>query len=489
MKSYSYSAGLIITIVLLSPSLICFGQELQGSGQIERMIRSIQGLTPAEMSELNSAFQEKLSKELLKAPIEKRYLESIKRIVNAGLFEEVDAKTIARVSNLVYKAEMNGAAIEYVEDLALIGFAQNITAQQLEAAAKALERFSETEIDPIVYQEIVAYGLANAWSGETIDQAAQGVIKGYNLGVDCKKLALAIIIRVDQDFGEKPFSKMVNEEIEFINSEISENKKEKQLRDIAFNLMQETISKGVPDRIAKELFYEAVENQWDSRVVQAVFNGMNEAYKLGLTPEKIAIAMIVRLEQGIGKTPPGKMVQEEIAFVKQIEKKRLDLIKKDNSLDYSKPVPDSDRYQRYLTDQKKEPGPDIYRQSLRTKVNVALMVQTIQSFLGVQYMWGGNTRRGTDCSGFTQSVYRDQGFYIPRVSYQQYRVGSSVSAQMLMYGDLVFFNKYGYGRISHVGIYIGNGQFAHASSSKGVTISPINKRYYRVRYAGAKRII
>ena len=65
MKFRSYSAGLIIIIVLIIPCLICFGQELQGSGELEMMIRSIQGLTSAELSELKSAFQEELSQELL----------------------------------------------------------------------------------------------------------------------------------------------------------------------------------------------------------------------------------------------------------------------------------------------------------------------------------------------------------------------------------------------------------------------------------------
>ena len=116
-------------------------------------------------------------------------------------------------------------------------------------------------------------------------------------------------------------------------------------------------------------------------------------------------------------------------------------------------------------------------------------MQSIRSYLGVPYRWGGESRNGMDCSGFTQTVYRELGVVIPRVSRQQYQVGRPVASQNLRFGDLVFFRKYGYGYISHVGIYIGNGQFVHATTREGVAVSYLSKAYYRVRYAGARRIV
>ena len=123
------------------------------------------------------------------------------------------------------------------------------------------------------------------------------------------------------------------------------------------------------------------------------------------------------------------------------------------------------------------------------QINIPLMEYSIRSFLGTPYVWGGETRRGTDCSGFTRSVYREQGLLLPRVSYQQFQVGIPVEAPAeLRYGDLVFFNKGDWGRVSHVGIYIGGGKFVHSAASRGVTISSMNKSYYKLRFVGAKRI-
>ncbi|QCT00829.1 NLP/P60 protein [Paenibacillus algicola] len=108
--------------------------------------------------------------------------------------------------------------------------------------------------------------------------------------------------------------------------------------------------------------------------------------------------------------------------------------------------------------------------------------------MGVSYKMGGTTTKGFDCSGFTSYVFKKLGVTLPRVSSAQYKVGTSVSKSSLKAGDLVFFNTTGRG-VSHVGIYVGNGKFAHSSSSKGVTITSLNSSYFAKRYVGAKRVM
>lgn len=89
---------------------------------------------------------------------------------------------------------------------------------------------------------------------------------------------------------------------------------------------------------------------------------------------------------------------------------------------------------------------------------------------GVRYRLGGSTKKGVDCSSFVQRTFREQfGLELPRSTYEQQEMGKAVSRNNLRTGDLVLFRAGSTGR--HVGIYIGNNQFVHASTSSGVIIS------------------
>lgn len=117
------------------------------------------------------------------------------------------------------------------------------------------------------------------------------------------------------------------------------------------------------------------------------------------------------------------------------------------------------------------------------------VISTAKQYIGVPYKYGGTTATGFDCSGFTSKVFSELGISLNRTSGGQYNQGTSVSKANLKVGDLVFFNTSGRG-ISHVAIYIGNGQMIGTESSEGVAISNINDPYYwGPRYLGAKRVV
>lgn len=117
------------------------------------------------------------------------------------------------------------------------------------------------------------------------------------------------------------------------------------------------------------------------------------------------------------------------------------------------------------------------------------LLNTAYSMLGVRYRYGAMSRSATDCSGFTTQVFKAHGIKIPRTSREQSKYGAVVSKSNLKQGDLVFFRTRGGSRVSHVGIYIGEGKFIHASSSGGsVRTDTLNSGYYQRRYAGARRV-
>ncbi|CAJ1317204.1 C40 family peptidase [Paenibacillus sp. PK4536] len=116
------------------------------------------------------------------------------------------------------------------------------------------------------------------------------------------------------------------------------------------------------------------------------------------------------------------------------------------------------------------------------------MDQVIDGAIGTPYRIGGTSFSGFDCSGFTQYVFGKMNIDLPRQSSSQYQVGEPVSKSDLIAGDLLFFNTTGAG-VSHVAVYVGNGNFAHASTSKGVRIDSLSMDYYQNRYVGAKRVM
>lgn len=117
------------------------------------------------------------------------------------------------------------------------------------------------------------------------------------------------------------------------------------------------------------------------------------------------------------------------------------------------------------------------------------IISTSKNYLGVPYVWGGTSPQGFDCSGFIQYVFSKNGISLPRVTSDQYNAGTSVSKSNLIPGDLVFFETYKPGP-SHIGIYLGNNQFIHASSgAEKVTISNLTSTYYTSHYIGARRVI
>ncbi len=111
----------------------------------------------------------------------------------------------------------------------------------------------------------------------------------------------------------------------------------------------------------------------------------------------------------------------------------------------------------------------------------------VDEWYGTRYRMGGTTKSGIDCSAFVQNVYQAAfAMNVPRTAREQYRASRIISATELKEGDLVFFNTTG--GISHVGMYLRNNKFIHASSSQGVTVSDMFDPYYLKRYIGAGRI-
>ena len=125
-----------------------------------------------------------------------------------------------------------------------------------------------------------------------------------------------------------------------------------------------------------------------------------------------------------------------------------------------------------------------------TSSKVQAIVNTAKAQIGKKKAWGAEGPNAFDCSGLTYYIYKQNGITIPRTSREQSNFGTTVSKSNLQPGDLLFFSTDGSGGVSHVGIYVGNGQMVHVSSSKNSVISTsINTSYWQKAYIRAKRVL
>lgn len=113
----------------------------------------------------------------------------------------------------------------------------------------------------------------------------------------------------------------------------------------------------------------------------------------------------------------------------------------------------------------------------------------VDSYLGVRYRFGGESRKGMDCSGFVKTVFAELArAKVPRSSRKLYKQCTAIPRSRARPGDLVFFRGGLFNSINHVGIYMGGNTFAHAASRKGVTYSKLDEEYYAKHYAGTRRM-
>jgi len=152
----------------------------------------------------------------------------------------------------------------------------------------------------------------------------------------------------------------------------------------------------------------------------------------------------------------------------------------DYSPDYVESVDISTLKQKYYSSEELNKTPSTAKE---------LMLMEILKYVNTPYKFGGNSKNGIDCSAFTQTVYNSCSIRLLRSAREQFSQGIEISdKENLRFGDLVFFNTRKTVKPGHVGIYIGDNLFVHASSKNGVIVTPLDSDYYSERFMGARRI-
>lgn len=259
---------------------------------------------------------------------------------------------------------------------------------------------------------------------------------------------------------------------------------------------------GVPRHVAKDLIYHAADGSWAIETFNRLKRGLIQAAQEEFNLEDFNAYLLGNFKKG--GAGPGRMV----ATTLRVFRKAAQTKTRPKLPEYQSPCAPPPQLKKLQDENKKKtrkppkvtpktidaPPPPTPNPPLEKKIEkkgfFSKMDGSIASFLGAPYVWGGRSRRGTDCSGFTQSVFAELGIELPRNSREQWGFGRAVKYSQLRKGDLVFFRTI-VNRISHVGIMIqpSNNEFVHASSSRGVVKSNLESKYYKKRYAGARRVI
>lgn len=131
----------------------------------------------------------------------------------------------------------------------------------------------------------------------------------------------------------------------------------------------------------------------------------------------------------------------------------------------------------------------ISESDIASKVDKDEVMFKIIEYLNTPYLWGGTSKRGIDCSAFIQTVmYQSLGVTLPRTSFEQSQVGEAIEKSDLKFGDLIFFDTMRKGRVTHVGMYLSNGFFAHSGSRTGVAVASLDDEFYTRTFLKARRV-
>ncbi|MDI9466726.1 MAG: NlpC/P60 family protein [Bacillota bacterium] len=211
----------------------------------------------------------------------------------------------------------------------------------------------------------------------------------------------------------------------------------------------------------------------------------------GLTSDSLSIGQVILLdeEQAAGQTSENK-TPDNVKYVVQPGDSLWRI-----AIEYGITLEELMRFNQLKTDVL-NPGTELIipYQGVASRsgsnANAARLLELAAQHLGTPYRSGGKSPGGFDCSGFAQYVFGKVGINLPRTAAEQASVGTKVTREQLLPGDLVYF-RCGGGIVDHVGIYVGNNRFIHSSSprSGGVIYSSLAEDYYARSYAGARRIL
>ena len=408
------------------------------------------------------------------------FLKILEGVVKRTDFDNIPEEKTAEIISLVYESSKKGASLEYLDQIFDVAYTKSVSVDGLTAAAKALKDFHASDVPRDIAEEFVYHSLEDGWDPTTMPVLTRGLIYGVERGLTPQKVALIIMLDVRSgELKKKGPDQLVLDSIKFVRER--EAKKWKLMRQVEKEVAAKQERKKKLELLQKQAETNRRQKEIEKKKVDEALQRLRpdeENRSRRAEQEQAALQIEAML----------KAYQAEIMKY-QNEQRELDA-----GLAAHREALDREKQQRARErDEKRRKQLEDMGQSITTygrsgRIDVEKLYTSVDRYMGVPYQYGGDSESGIDCAALTRRVYRVQNVELPRSSLEQSFVGFGVGDAMMKPGDLVFFDASITGRISHVGVYLGSGFFAHASSSKGVTKSSIREQYYMQRFVKANRI-
>lgn len=482
MRTPSLMRTLLLTIALGTVFEISNAQSQESPAAVPE--EAVRDLLARECINLDKDKMLRLITEQLAAdlgpPVNPDLLRIMDGVIKRTDFDAIPEEKAVEIIALVHAAFRRGAPLEYLDEVYDVAYATPVTVEQLTTAATALKDFHRSDVPRDIYEEFVYHSIENGWDPAVMPVLTRGLIYGVDRGLSPDKVAL--IIMLDMKNGElkdKRPEQLVLDAVKLVREKepakwrpMSSGERDavaKQERTAVLERQQREIDESLQER--ERAFVQAQRELKELREYPAGRSPDVDRDKVNRDLERL----IRKLQSDISQyqTKRSTITAELEAARKAVERRES---VKDRERQ-QKRERELARTQRVVSDRGRQHRLDRGR-----------LIASVNRYIGTPYRFGGDSERGIDCSAFTRRVYRGQGVELPRNSREQARVSASVAFTTLRIGDLIFFDTSIQGAISHVGVYLGDGMFAHASSSKGVTRSSIRERYYVKRFVKGGRI-
>jgi len=400
----------------------------------------------------------------------------IKRTDFDGIAEEKSVEIIGLVS----EAYKRGAPLEYLDEIFDVAYVNTISVDQMYAAGNALREFHDSDVPQDVYEEFVYHSIENGWDPAILPVMTRGLIYGTDRGLDAGRVALIIMLDVKNgELKNKTPEQLVLNSIKLVREK--EPAKWKPMSVVEKEMAAKHNKKEDLESTRRRLEQDMQQKERAMAKAETELKELREYPDAKLSPtERTKIDRDMEEMIKSFQTELAKFQQNHTNVVAELAKLG-DEMKQENA---RKERDRQEKRERELSRNREQ----VEAYGKKGRLNRDKLNASVARYLGTPYRFGGDSERGIDCSAFTRRVYRDQGVELPRNSRAQARVSKSYGYNNVKTGDLIFFDTSITGTISHVGVYLGNNQFSHASSSRGVTKSSLREKYYAKRFVKAGRI-